>query len=131
MNKNIGIIGSSIFIVLLVIFFLLIYTNHEMFQDQYQQTHLDLLADAKYLRPTPTIRPMEPLSARAKDGIAESDPYGNATYDIIDQDNATKFLTAQVSGTCATKDQLLEGNLFLLDSNSSWALIDPLCESQK
>jgi hypothetical protein len=131
MNRNVLKIGSFILIVLLVVFFLVIYTNYELFQDQYLQTHLDLLTDSKYINQTPTIKPMQMLSERLNDGILESDPYGNASYETIDVDNANKFLTAQVGGTCATTDQLLEGNLFILDSNSSWALLDPLCESRK
>ncbi len=127
----------TLFIVLLVIFIMLIietrftenYINSQ--EMTYETTHVDLSNNSTYKKQEPTIMPMELLSVRTNDGILESDPNGNTSYDIINDENANRFLTAQLPGTCATKTDLLDGNLFLLDSKSSWAFLNPQCTTEK
>jgi hypothetical protein len=75
------------------------------------------------------LDPMQPLSMRTHDGIAESDPYGNAEFSkpLGNEANANLFMETQVAGTCVSRDRLTSADLLPMDANSKWAELNPQC----
>ena len=107
--------------------------NNEKFDSKsYVEMHNELKASNAFAggaAGAAALDPMQPLSLRTHDGIAESDPYGNSEFGrpLGNEANANLYMETQVAGTCVSRDRLTSADLLPMDANSKWAELNPQC----